>query len=273
MFEIKPTGSQTFDQAVEQAKAQGFYVATSTVDGKTVSYALTLDEYMLTTGIKSVEAQDKILAALMGQMEGQTKNLTDINDCLQAINGMLTAAANEPKLAYMSAEETQQVKDAINTLNTWLKAHPGATYNGKVLTAITFPNPLTASGLYSAWVQMQDTTLAAGLTSNAAVWNACGVAHRAGSGAPTQEIQDKLNALVASGILNLGGIDITKGLTTAQLETIQKNLSTAQSSQGALNEDISLKLNEAASKRSAIFTQLQTLLQTLMQTRNALSRW
>jgi hypothetical protein len=62
-------------------------------------------------------------------------------------------------------------------------------------------------------------------------------------------------------------------LTYQELDTLQMNLSSAQSSQGALNEDLSLKLNEAANVRSAIFTQLQAMLQTIMQTRAQLARF
>jgi hypothetical protein len=57
------------------------------------------------------------------------------------------------------------------------------------------------------------------------------------------------------------------------LETIQKNISAEQSTQGTVNEELTLKLNQKASERSAIFTQLQALLQTMAQLRASLSRW
>ncbi|MDR2161745.1 MAG: hypothetical protein LBO77_06375 [Desulfovibrio sp.] len=59
----------------------------------------------------------------------------------------------------------------------------------------------------------------------------------------------------------------------ANLETWQKNVSAQQSSLGAVNEELTLTLNQKASERSAVFTQLQTLLQTMMQLRASLARW
>ncbi len=62
-------------------------------------------------------------------------------------------------------------------------------------------------------------------------------------------------------------------LDAEKLETLRGQLTTAQSSQSATNEEASMKLNEAANSRSAIFTQLNTLLQTLMQVNQTLARW
>lgn len=62
-------------------------------------------------------------------------------------------------------------------------------------------------------------------------------------------------------------------LDAAKLETLRGNLTTAQSSQSATNEEASMKLNEAANARSAIFTQLHTLLQTMMSLNQNLARW
>lgn len=62
-------------------------------------------------------------------------------------------------------------------------------------------------------------------------------------------------------------------MSAEQLETLRSNLTTAQSSQSATNEEASMRLNEAANARSAIFTQLHTLLQTLMQATQAVARW
>ncbi len=62
-------------------------------------------------------------------------------------------------------------------------------------------------------------------------------------------------------------------LTIDEIDTLIDELTTMQSSAGATNEDMSLKLNDAASTRSALFTQLQTLLQTLMQTLRQLSQF
>ncbi len=66
--------------------------------------------------------------------------------------------------------------------------------------------------------------------------------------------------------------DLSK-LDAEKLETLRGQLTTAQSSQSATNEEASMRLNEAANARSAIFTQLNTLLQTLMQTNQNLARW
>ncbi|MDR2892608.1 MAG: hypothetical protein LBV80_05940 [Deltaproteobacteria bacterium] len=82
----------------------------------------------------------------------------------------------------------------------------------------------------------------------------------------------KLKELAGKHGLQLGDIDLGKELSISDLESLQSNLATTQSSVGALNEDMSLKLNQAASQRSAVFTQLQTLLQTMMQTLQQLSR-
>lgn len=87
------------------------------------------------------------------------------------------------------------------------------------------------------------------------------------------ESQNLLKELVAKCGLSLGTVDISKKLTLENIDELLKNLSTVQSSQGAVNEDLSLRLNQAASERSAIFSQLQTLLQTLMQTIRQLSNW
>jgi hypothetical protein len=67
--------------------------------------------------------------------------------------------------------------------------------------------------------------------------------------------------------------DIYAPYTIARMETWQKNISSQQSSLGAVNEELTLTLNQKASERSAIFTQLQTLLQTMMQLRASLARW
>ncbi len=63
-----------------------------------------------------------------------------------------------------------------------------------------------------------------------------------------------------------------KNLTVDEMHQVQTALSSAQSSQGALNEEMSLTVNKVASERSAIFTQLQSLLQTLTQLLQTLSR-
>ncbi|MDL2290697.1 hypothetical protein LJC09_01150 [Desulfovibrio sp. OttesenSCG-928-F20] len=89
----------------------------------------------------------------------------------------------------------------------------------------------------------------------------------------SKEVQKVIKSLVANYGLNLGTVDITAITSLEKLEELMKNLSTVQSSQGAVNEDLSLRLNQAASERSAIFSQLQTLLQTLMQTIRQLSNW
>ena len=243
--------------------------------GETKYYAQTLDQMMLDKGIQAVTAQDAVLADLMSQMETQTKNLTTVNDCLQAVNGMMAALANDPPLAYMSSSELEQLKTAIADLNAWLKANPGKSYEGRALpAAITLPDPLTQEALKPIWQQMQDTAQAAGKFSGT-TYTACGIAYRASRGIPTEGMKAQLDSLTSQTppVLELGTIDLTKALDREMLTTMQKNLSTAQSSQGALNEDISLKLNEAASKRSAIFTQLQTLLQMIMQTQQTLARW
>ena len=285
MFEIKTTGTQTLEQAIDQMKANGYYVATTveTVDGKEIpvsAYALTLDEYMLSIGIKSVEAQDKVLADLMSQMGKQTANLTDINDCLQMLNNMKAGFESSPtdgsqRTASLSQEQKQYVEYAISTVNDWISENPSAG-----LTALgTLPDPAVVADMVPLFATMQallgsnklpavfDGMLAHAsmiLHDNSIQQEFCQV---------TGDLWAKLESLSKEGLLQLGGITKGTNLTLEQLETLQKNLSTAQSSQGALNEDISLRLNEAASKRSAIFTQLQTLLQTIMQTRSALARW
>ena len=94
------------------------------------------------------------------------------------------------------------------------------------------------------------------------------------SGTLSADAQKKLQDLINNKLVSVAdGFKVTDGLTLEGIETLQSNLSTAQSSQSALNEDLSLKLNQAASSRAAVFTQLQTLLQTFMQTMMQLSRF
>lgn len=96
---------------------------------------------------------------------------------------------------------------------------------------------------------------------------------KAGDGklsAATQTLLDKLNT---EGKITLGKDWKLDDMTAEQLETLRSNLTTAQSSQSATNEEASMRLNEAANARSAIFTQLHTLLQTLMQATQSLARW
>lgn len=90
-----------------------------------------------------------------------------------------------------------------------------------------------------------------------------------------KKLKDLLEGLKGSCKLSLDGTTVitTKSLPLAEAETLLSRLTTLQSSQGAANEDLSLRLNQAASERSAIFSQLQTLLQTLMQTQRQLSNW
>jgi hypothetical protein len=272
MFEIKTTGNQSMADAIKQAEAGGYFVDTKVVDGKEVSYAMSLDEALLNMGIKAVTAQDATLAALMGEMEKNTKNLTDINDCLQSVNDMMSALAHDPPLVYMSASDMQAVKGAIAEMNAWIQNNPAkATANG--LTQITLPDPLTKNALGGVYDKMDATTKAAGqaydgTTCQAAVL----IVNRALRNVFPPDIQRKLNSLAK--VLDLGGLDISKPMSRKQLEEVmQKNLTTAQSSQGAINEDASLKLNKAANDRAAIFTQLQTVMQTIQQARQGLARW
>jgi hypothetical protein len=142
-------------------------------------------DMMFETGMRSVEAQDKILADFYSQMSDQTQKLQDLNDLQMTINDML-----------------QTLRDGGEI--------PAATIKKYDELIAKFPD------------------LGAKYTSSTGI---------------------------------------------AQLETVQKNVSAEQSSQGAINEELTLKLNQAASQRSTIFTQLQTLLQTIMQARAALARW
>jgi hypothetical protein len=58
-----------------------------------------------------------------------------------------------------------------------------------------------------------------------------------------------------------------------QIEALQKSISEEQASVGAVNEQQNLKINEAVGKRSAVFTQLQTVLNAIIQARANLARW
>lgn len=89
------------------------------------------------------------------------------------------------------------------------------------------------------------------------------------------ELTQKLESLAAAGVTGLAASfpNATASDIITQLESLQSSLSTAQSSQGALNEDLSLRMNQAASSRAAMLTQLQTLLQTIMQSRQQLARF
>jgi hypothetical protein len=86
------------------------------------------------------------------------------------------------------------------------------------------------------------------------------------------QLQAKIKALIDADLLPKD-TKYTGALTPAEFEALQKNLSAAQSNQGTVNETISLNLNEASSKRQSVFTQLQTLLQTIEQAKQGLARW
>lgn len=227
----------------------------------------------LTAGISAVQAQDDALSLIYAQMNDQTKALNSVNDALQYLNSLKQllqdniADINDRPVIFTASDRAsiQQALDLYNTVNP----------NAK----ITMPDPLTHKKSFEINTLLWNINMGS-LTADQQNAFKAGretlyktiVYESSAYFKISPSVVQNLQKLVKDYGLQLGGVDITKALTIEQINTLQANLSTTQGSVGALNEDLSLKLNQAASQRSAIFAQLQTLLQTMMQTMQQLSR-
>ena len=87
-----------------------------------------------------------------------------------------------------------------------------------------------------------------------------------------QAVLDRLRANEISLTVPAAGTSFrgAEGLKT--LVSLRAELSTAQTQQGQLNETLSLELNEIIGKRSAVLTQLQTILQSMLSARSQIAR-
>lgn len=265
MSEITITqGKETDDYLYKISKTDKSGTTTRTVE------SLVMQD-VLEKGIGAVKAQDAALAQLYGQMEDQTRTLNDINDVMQQLNSLksnLQDGVTGNNLPVMMLPAEQEKIQALVDL-----------YNSKMPEdkQITLSLPITANQLGTHYNTIAKAFEGKTLTAEEKVVYDAGVFCTGNciNAAQTSQLspaaQEALAELGKKG-LQLGGTKASDKLDVSKIETLQANLTTMQSSQGALNEDMSLKLNQAASQRAAIFTQLQTLLQTLMQTLQQLSR-
>lgn len=124
--------------------------------------------------------------------------------------------------------------------------------------------------LINDFMRILDDIKARRLNDSQTLWNG---SIKTGADVPLRshaELVSYIASLVGGGIISesdLGDLSVEK------VEALQAKLSTAQTTYGSLNEELSLKMNQAASSRTAMLTQLQTLLQTIMQARQQLARF